>query len=65
MPDKEPIKVISDSKDQWLYQGDCKKCRRAPYCKKPCKPCKTRIQDHILNNPDKDPKQAIIDAIEG
>ena len=64
MPDKTVMTVISNSPDQWLHQGDCKKCRRAPYCKKPCKPCKNRIQEHILNHPEKDPKQAIVDAIE-
>lgn len=23
--------------EQWKYGGDCNKCRRQPYCRKPCK----------------------------
>ena len=26
------------SNEQWLEDGKCSECRRANYCKKPCKP---------------------------
>ncbi|MBQ0089503.1 MAG: hypothetical protein KBT27_09255 [Prevotellaceae bacterium] len=29
--------------DQWLLNGDCRICRRAPYCNKPCKPFKNNV----------------------
>lgn len=47
MPNKEPIEVISDSKDQWLSDGNCKQCRRASYCKKPCRACKEKIENDM------------------
>mgnify|MGYP007053682607 CR=1 FL=1 len=25
-----------ESNEQWLLDGDCSKCRRVKYCKKPC-----------------------------
>lgn len=27
---------MASTSDQWLLEGDCKKCRRAKYCSKPC-----------------------------
>ena len=28
---------MSEYTDRWKSDGDCSKCRREPYCKKPCK----------------------------
>ena len=38
---------MENTKDQWLSDGNCKQCRRAPYCKKPCKPCKEKFKDYM------------------
>ena len=27
---------MTNASDQWLLEGDCKKCRRAKYFSKPC-----------------------------
>lgn len=27
---------MSDNTDRWKVDGDCSKCRRESYCKKPC-----------------------------
>ena len=31
-----------DDNEQWLTYGDCRKCRRAKYCQKPCTRCNRR-----------------------
>lgn len=44
--------------DQWKLNGDCKKCRRAEYCRKKCTACKRAEERQIkaLGN-------AIIDSV--
>ena len=27
---------MSEDRDRWLSDGDCSKCRRKDYCRKPC-----------------------------
>lgn len=34
--------------EQWLLDGDCKKCRRKQYCSKSCKAAKTRQRAEIF-----------------
>ena len=33
--------------EQWLTQGDCKKCRRQHYCSKPCTRTKRRTNSIV------------------
>lgn len=33
--------------DQWLLDGDCKKCRKMEYCSKACKATKVAMQKEI------------------
>lgn len=33
--------------DQWLLDGDCKKCRKMKYCSKSCKATKLAMQKEI------------------
>ena len=35
------------SNEQWKEEGNCKKCRRANYCSKPCKVAKERLREAI------------------
>ncbi len=35
------------SNEQWQEEGNCKKCRRANYCSKPCKAAKWRLEEVI------------------
>lgn len=41
---EEPIGVH----DQWLSEGNCKECRRAPYCKHLCKPHKKLLRRELI-----------------
>lgn len=36
--------------DQWMLDGDCKKCRRKNYCGETCKIRKTKIFDRIRDS---------------
>lgn len=33
--------------DRWLIDGDCSKCRRAKYCKKPCTKSKRNLERYV------------------
>lgn len=33
---------MENETEQWKSDGDCKKCRREPFCRKPCKAKKER-----------------------
>ena len=35
------------SNEQWKEEGNCKKCRRADYCGKPCTSAKERLRKVI------------------
>lgn len=37
------------SNEQWLEDGDCRKCRRAKYCHTPCERNKQMLQRSIRN----------------
>ena len=36
--------------DQWKLEGDCLKCRRHDYCKKPCHACKKSVHKMIAES---------------
>lgn len=57
-----------EDNERWLSDGDCSKCRRQSYCKKPCTVKKRRyrqlIRDFILNKTGiAEVKDAIDDAV--
>ena len=33
----------TENNDQWKGDGDCRKCRRAKYCKKQCRAARERM----------------------
>lgn len=41
--------------EQWLLKGECKKCRRQSYCRKPCGAVKREFRSGV--------KQAIASAL--
>lgn len=39
--------MVDESRDRWLTDGDCTKCRRQKFCSKPCKRHKGAVQREI------------------
>ena len=35
---------MTNENEQWLLNGDCRKCRRQSYCSKPCTQCKRDLE---------------------
>lgn len=38
-----------DESEQWLLDGDCRKCRKAKYCSKQCRISKINFEQKIHN----------------
>lgn len=39
---------MDETRDRWLTDGDCTKCRRQKFCSKPCKRHKGAVQREIM-----------------
>lgn len=40
---------MKSNSEQWLFGGDCKLCRRAKHCSKPCKIHREIIRREVYN----------------
>lgn len=47
--------------DQWLLDGECKKCRRDKYCSKPCKALQTSLRRLIVDGVRSGTESGVID----
>lgn len=41
--------MAKDESEQWLLDGDCRKCRKAKYCSKQCRISKMNFEQKIHN----------------
>ena len=41
--------MSKDESEQWMLDGDCRKCRRAKYCSKLCRISKINFEREIHN----------------
>lgn len=46
----EKIKSQTKDNERWKSDGDCRKCRRDPYCTKPCKARKKNVKKFLLES---------------
>ena len=45
---KRGMFMMPHENEQWKTDGDCNKCRRQEYCKKPCKKSRQQFVKNLL-----------------